>query len=316
MAKKILLVSVVLGVSSLFFIPATRQNTILIKSPFLNLYSFLANPQKWQQWRPDLRKYEAADSGGITIHNDSDAFTLNYRNLKLNVKRRENLFNIEEQNGEKTLSYAYSLLPVPDKMMDKTLISSEKSTSLAKYLLGKIWHDSLKDTHLYDLKAYLETDSLHYGFNIADGRVPAGSIIELKQKVLAKNKFLAANQMFVSLGQYIKSHQIKQVQPVIAQFLPANNDSLQVNVGLFIDKDVQLDKPFHYVSMPKGGLLYTIAYHGKFNKRYKVYMAGEQYLKDKDRNLIVLPFETYLDNKLPASDTDQVNIQVNFSSLP
>jgi len=316
MAKKILLVVVVLGVSSLFFIPVTRQNTILIKSPFLNLYSFLASPKKWQQWRPDLRRYAAADSGGITIHNDSDAFTLNYRNLKLNVKHRENLFNIEEQNGEKTLSYAYSLLPVPDKMMDKTLVSSEKSTNLAKYLLGKIWPDSLKDTRLYDLKAYLETDSLRYGFNITDGRVPAGSIIELKQKVLAKNKFSAANQMFVSLGQYIKSHQIKQVQPVIAQFLPANNDSLQVNVGLFINKEITPDKPFHYVSMPKGGLLYIITYHGKFNKRYKVYKAGEQYLNDKNRNLIVLPFETYLDNKLPASDTDQVNIQVNFSSLP
>jgi effector-binding domain-containing protein len=156
---------------------------------------------------------------------------------------------------------------------------------------------------------------LRYGYTVIDARVPANYIIEVKQKVLATNKFLAANQAFLQLQQYIKAHGINQLQPVMAQFLPKGADSIQVNVGLFVDKSIKPDNTFSFVSMPKGGQLYAIKYQGRFDKRYKLYTAAKQYYADHSYHMIILPFETYLNNKLPASDTDHVNIQVNFSAV-
>jgi effector-binding domain-containing protein len=101
----------------------------------------------------------------------------------------------------------------------------------------------------------------------------------------------------------------------MAQFLPKGKDSVEVNIGLFIDKEIKPDKVFSFVSMPKGGQLYAIKYKGRFDKRYKLYAAAKQYYADHSYHTIILPFETYLNNKLPASDTDHVNIQVNFSAV-
>jgi effector-binding domain-containing protein len=316
MNKKVLLAVILLVIIASCFIPVTEQTTTTIKSPFLSLYSLLTSPEKWEQWHPGFRKYTVADSNNkIVVHRDSDAFSLEHANVTLNVKRQANTFNISERDSNNTVNYTYSLLPVLDKMMNKTRISAEKSTSLGKYLVGMIWPDSLKDTHLYDLKAYMETDSLRYGYNIMDARVPASFIIEMKQKVLKGNKFSAANQMFSTLQQYLKVHGIKQLQPVMAQFLPKAKDSAQVNVGLFIDKEIKPDNTFSFVTMPKGGQLYAIKYNGRFDKRYKLYTAAKQYYADHSYHMIIQPFETYLNNKLPLSDTGRVNIQVNFSAV-
>ena len=66
--------------------------------------------------------------------------------------------------------------------------------------------------------------------------------------------------------------------------------------------------------MPKGGPLYAAKYTGSFNQRKKVYASLHQYFTDHSYQTAILPFESYLDDKLPTSDTDKVNIQLNFSS--
>jgi hypothetical protein len=91
-------------------------------------------------------------------------------------------------------------------------------------------------------------------------------------------------------------------------------DSSQVNVGFFIDREVKSDKLIHFVRMPIGGPLYVANYHGLFNQRQKVYSGLDQYFTDHLYQQAIIPFESYLDNKLPKSDSDKVNIRVNYTA--
>jgi effector-binding domain-containing protein len=160
----------------------------------------------------------------------------------------------------------------------------------------------------------MATDSLRYGCHIVKIKVPEANLIEIKKRVPAQDKFTAAAGMLNSLNIFIKKNNVTQMQPLIAQFLPRGKDSVQVNVGFFIDKVVKPENGISFVTMPKGAPLYTAKFNGKFNRREKVYEGMHQYFEDHSYKSVILPFETYLDNKLPVSDTDSVNIRVNFSS--
>jgi effector-binding domain-containing protein len=93
-------------------------------------------------------------------------------------------------------------------------------------------------------------------------------------------------------------------------------DSVQVKVGLFINKEVKSGNGIEFTRMPKGGPLYAAKFKGEFSKRGEAYEALKQYFADHSHQMVLLPFETYLDNKLPVSDNDTINIQVNFATFP
>jgi len=316
MKKKVILLLLILIIIALFFIPFHQQKTILIKSPFLNTYSLLANPAKWEKWRPDLRKAVIADSNKITVKKDTNSFLIKYANQELVVKYKGNTFEIDETSNGKNASYSYSIIPVADKFLNKTIIVADDKTNALKYLVGKFWAPSFSDTHIDDFKNYMETDSLRYGFKIFKTGVPDSTLIVMQKEVLEKDEFTEAVKILATLHQYIKTNNIKQMQPVIAQFNQNIKDSVQVKVGFFINKEVKSGNGIEFTRMPKGGPLYAVKFKGEFSKRGEAYDALKQYFADNSHQMVLLPFETYLDNKLPVNDNDTVNIQVNFGTFP
>jgi effector-binding domain-containing protein len=315
MKKRIILIAILLIVLASFLIPVSRQKTVLIKSPFLNVYSVLANPEKWEKWQPNLKKNVLADSGKVAVKKDSGSFAIKYGDLKINVKPTGSYFDVGEQNSDKTVHYGYSVAPVPDKLPAQTFITVDQKASAFNYLMGLIWPPSFSDTHINDFKNYMEIDSLHYGFRIFKTGVPETYLIVAEQEVLKKDEFTAAAKLLADLQRYVKTNNVKQMQPLIAQFLPKAPDSVHVKVGFFIDKEVKSDKLIGFNRMPKGGPLYAVKFNGAFDKRQLAYIALRQYYNDHLYQSAILPFETYLDNKLPASDTSKVHIQVNFSGF-
>jgi effector-binding domain-containing protein len=316
MKKKVILLVLILIIIVLFFIPVHQQKTILIKSPFLNTYSLLANPAKWEKWRPDLRKVMIADSNKITVKKDTNSFLIKHENYELEVKYKGNTFEIDEATNGKTASYSYSLIPVADKFLNKTIIVADDKTNVLNYLIGKFWTSSFSDTHIDDFKNYMETDSLHYGFKIFKTGVPDSTLIVMQKEVLERDEFTEAAKIMTTLEQYIKTNNIKQMQPVIAQFNQNIKDSVQVKVGFFINKAVKSGNGIQFTRMPKGGPLYAAKFKGEFSKRGEAYEALTQYFADNSHQLVLLPFETYLNNKLPVNDNDTIDIQVNFGTFP
>jgi effector-binding domain-containing protein len=316
MKKKVILLVLLLLIIALFFIPFHQQKTILIKSSFLNTYSLLANPAKWEKWRADLRKVIIADSNEILIKKDTNSFLIKHKNDELEVKFLGNTFQIDETSNGKNASYRYSLIPVADQFLNKTIIVVNNKINGLNYLIGKFSAPSFADTHIDDFKNYMETDSLHYGFKILKTGVPDSTLIVMQKEVSKKDKFTEAAKILATLEQYIKTNNIKQMQPLIAQFDQNIKDSVQVKVGLFINKEVKSGNGIEFTRMPRGGPLYAVKFKGEFSKRGEAYEALKQYFNDHSHQMALLPFETYLNNKLPVNDNDIINIQVNFGTFP
>lgn len=312
MKKKIIVLSVLVLITAACFIPVTQQETITIKSPFLNIFIHLTNPANWKKWRSDINTIPNADSSKIIVKRDSSSFSLNYGQKEIKVKSGGYLFEIEDSWNNKNINYSYVI--VPDKTPNRTSIVVSKKASAINYLIGKLGKTSFNDTHINDLKRFMETDSLLYGYNIFKTKVPDENLIEIKRKVLTRDQFTAAADMQIILKEYLKKNNVKKVQPLIAQFLLRDKDSTQVNVGFYIDKKVKSENEVIFTQMPKGGPLYAIKYTGDFDQRKKAYASLRQYFTDHSYQTAILPFESYLDDKLPTSDTDRINIQLNFSS--
>ncbi|MBS1521493.1 MAG: hypothetical protein JST50_10880 [Bacteroidetes bacterium] len=311
MKKKIIVLTLLILVIAACFIPVNQQKSVSIKSPFLNIYRELVLPANWGKWRSDVRQDFAADSSKINIKKDTASFTIQYKNKVLNVGFNENVFNVKDRWSNNS-NYGYAI--IPEKDLKKTSVTVVQKTILINYLLSQFKSDPFADTHIDDLKKFMETDSLLYGCNIFKTRVPDSYMIEIKKEVLAKDKFSEAATMLQTMEQYVKTHDVKKVKPLIAQFLPKGKDSTHINIGFYIDKEVKDEGDIHFARMPKGGPLYAAKFNGEFNKRSKTYMAIRQYFIDHLYQQAILPFESYLDDKLPTSDTSKVNIQVNFST--
>ncbi|MGZ3873473.1 MAG: hypothetical protein ACXVJD_11175 [Mucilaginibacter sp.] len=312
MKKKIIFAVLLLVILTSLFFPVSEQKTVSINASYFNVYSLLLTPANWENWRPDLKTIAGNDSTKIAIQKGKGAFSMRYSDLELNVRSAGEIFYIDDDFGKNGSNYSYVV--VPSKDPTKTSVTVYKETSAFTYLLGKLGHASFAETHIDDLKHFLETDSLHYGFSISKTKISDDNLVEIKKEVLTKDKFSQASASFSALQQYLQANNAKQVQPVIAQFLPKGKDSTQVNVGMYIDKAVKPGKGIIFVTMPKGGPLYSAKFRGRFNQRQKVYSGVQQYFTDHHYQTIILPFESYLDNKLPVSDTSMINIRVNFSA--
>jgi effector-binding domain-containing protein len=316
MIKKILLFVLLAAIIATCFIPVTLQKTTTIASPFLNTYSRLTNPLNWEHSRPDLRQAIMTDSDKIAVQKDSSQFSIKYKDLALKVDFKGNSFDVNENQDGRTTNYSYAMVPVPDKLLNKTTVTISEDKTVMTYLIGKISGSSFLEDRLADLKSYLETDSLLYGFAIFKTGVPDSLLIVKQQNVLQKNQFTEAAKILADLQQYMKANNVKPTYPVIAQFNSGVKDSVQVKVGFFINKAVKSSDGIKLNRMPMGGPLYAIKYKGEFLKRGKAHQALTQYFADHSHQMVILPFETYLGNKLPVSDTDIINIQVNLGTFP
>ena len=310
MKKIIVLPVLALFVAALFLIPVSEKISVPVKGPFLNIYTILSNPEKWEQWMPSLRQQDASSSGKSVIKKDTSSFSITDPKAELKVVKTGMTFSVQELKPKES-TYAYTILP--SQLPNKTFLVVNYKTNLFQYLFGQS-AESAKKTHIYDFKNFMETDSLLYGCKIFKTRVPEGNLIVIRKAVPVKAKFNEAHAMLSTLQQYVKEHHLTQMQPVIAQFLPKGKDSAQVNVGLFIDKEAVSAAPVTFVRMPKGGPLYAARFTGSFNQRKKVYDGLQQYFTDHLYQSAILPFETYLNNKLPTADTSKISIQVNFTT--
>lgn len=314
MKKIVILLSILLVVLFACFIPVTQQKTISIKAPFYNVYNQLNGSAKWIKWRPDLREIYAADSNKISIKNESrNSFVLKYAGQELDVKASAGVFDIFEQNGNKMLNYSYSV--VPQKDQDKTSVTVYKKISAFSYVTELFKPAAMADTHINDLKHFMETDSLRYGFNIFRTKVPGSNVILITRTVLSKNMMPEVGKMSALLTEYFNIHKnVKHAGPLIAQFVPRGKDSIQIKAGFYIDNIAPDYKDALYTRMPKGNTLFAVIFNGKFNQRQAAYSALQQYFADHLWQSAILPFEFYLDNKLPLTDTSKVKVQINFTT--
>ena len=307
--KKIgFLILIIIIISGVLFIPVTNQKTVTVKALFFNTYQQLSSAGNWLKWRRDLRPAWMADSSKISVTKTQNGFDLKYRDSVIHVAVNGYSLYISETGNP---NYAYTVFP--DTNQNKTNITVFEQTNILNYLFKS--DHLLSDTHITDLKGFLENPDLYYGYQITKIKVTDTALVVLNRVVLDKLKFTTAQQNLAILKQYIAANGLKQTQPFIAQFLPKQKDSVLVNIGVPVNRNVIPRQPIHFMRMPPYGNLYTLKYHGKFKDRVNAFSAMRRFFTDRQLPMPILPFETYLDNKLPLSENDTVNIKLNFSTF-
>lgn len=312
MKKLVAVILISAVIISLFLIRVTQQTKVVVKAPILTMYTYLASPAQWKKWRADLRRINQQDSTKITVQKDKGKFTLSDAAKPLTVNNTANSFFIDDQLGGGQIDYDFTLLPT--KLNDSTSVVVTKTVSLINYLRRFTGLDIFADTHVADLKDFMETDSLRYGIAIYRTRIKYDDVIEIKRQVLAKDQFTAVNDMQKALKLFAEKHGLKQMVPQLAEFRPHGKDSVAVRAGLIINKPVTPEGEVVVVHMLKGAPFFTARFSGKFNRRSAVYQALNRYFSDHGYQQPIPPYEVYLHDKLPATDTDKVQMLINYST--
>ena len=313
MKKFVLLISLMLIVGLSFLIPVEQQKTVLINSSFFNVYQQLINGNNWINWRKDFKRHNNS-SASIVVKKRSNGYELLLGSIIVDVTPVNGYsFEVKEDSANKSENYSYTIFP--DKLPNVTTFTITRKRSIWHAAIDGINGGLLAETHANDLKKYMESTALYYGYEIVRSKVIDTEIVVLRQSCPAKSKFTVAAKELATLYSYISSKGLKQTQPYIAQFISKNNDSVQVNIGLPVDKKTAAVQPLALMQMPAAGTLYIVYYQGKFNERSNAYDAVEKYFRDKQLTKLMPPFETYINNKIPKSDTSKVDIQINFPSF-
>jgi effector-binding domain-containing protein len=86
---------------------------------------------------------------------------------------------------------------------------------------------------------------------------------------------------------------------------------LELILGIPVNKFVKSSEDVKCVHIPKGRML-TGEYEGRFGERQKIYETFGKYARDHYLENVGAPFETYLNNKLPVSDSDIVHFKLYY----
>lgn len=314
MKKRIIILTIILALIAAFFIPVNQHKEFVIKSSFYNVYQKLAKAKNWERWRNDIRRSLNTDSGKILTKTDSTGFALKDGSLQIQVKIVDGYsFDVQERYNGAKKEYYYTVLP--EKFPDKTTIIVSRRNNLIGYVINLFSANSWSETHIGDFKNFMENPDLYYGHKIYKVKVTDTCIVVIRRRVLSRNKFIEAAEMLNEIKRYIKKNGLKETQPLIAQFFPRINDSTQVNIGIPVNKKAPTEDSILYMTMPSTAYLYAADFKGRFTGRQKAFREIYQYFSDRGMQIPILPFDTYLDNKLPVSDTSVIDIRINFPTF-
>ncbi|MDN3550457.1 GyrI-like domain-containing protein [Mucilaginibacter aquaedulcis] len=212
------------------------------------------------------------------------------------------------------MSYNCFYTVAPGIKNNYAIIAIDAPTNVFKWLISQVQPSVKPDALVLNLKAFMENARIYYGFNIIEKDVAENYIAVKKETVPIQNKFPEINRAVKDLNSFIAQNNAKAIHPLSCSYYPHQADSVQVLVGIPVNKQIQPTANITCMRMP-GGKMLVGDFNGKYSDRQKLYNAMEKYIQDHSLSKQIAPFERYLDNRIPASDTDSVNMQINYPVL-
>jgi len=203
---------------------------------------------------------------------------------------------------------------VPEIKNNYTTIAIDVPTNVFKWFISQVQPSVKPEALITSLKIFMEDARLYYGFNINEKDVTENYIAVKKETVLTKNKFPEINKAVRDLNIYIAESNAKAIHALSCSYYLHQADSVQVLIGIPLNKQVKPAGDITCMRMP-GGKMLIGDFTGKYSDRQKLYSAMEKYMQDHSLAKQIAPFERYLDNRIPASDSDSVNMQINYPVL-
>lgn len=287
------------------FIPVTRSDSFKINAPFDNVYQQFALSKNWLNWQPELKAI--SKSNQIKTDSNKSGFQITAPLITVNVQNKGvGNFTVTQTQNSRICNYTCVL--TPESTSNNTLATVISKTSLFIYLKDLFSMDD-KQPALAGLKNYMEDTRLYYGFTIRKELTPEKLIAVKKGSSTKSGLCQEEDKMLNELNGFILKNSLKVTSPLQIQYVVETKDSVQVMLGLPVNKKAVTTNGIEYMTMPKGKILVSY-FNDVYKNREKLYNAMRQYMRDNYIRPMIQPFERFDNNKLPLSDSSRVNMQL------
>lgn len=287
------------------FIPVTKSESFKINAAYYNVYRQFISPKNWLNWQHELK--ETANTNQIKIDSNKTGFLVTAPSLSLSLQNAGlgNFFITKTQNSKTS---SFNCILSPENTTNKTAATVIFKTNIFGILLAAIANNG-SQSPLAELKTYIENTRLYYGFTIKKELTSEKLIAVRKGAFLNTGLYQNANRMLDELKCFIANNNLKIIASLQMQYVTVKKDSTQIMLGLPVNKKIPVNNDVEYMTMPKGKILVG-NFSGVYKNKEKIYDAMRRYMADNYVHAMIQPFERFDSNKLPASDTDVVNMQL------
>jgi effector-binding domain-containing protein len=188
-------------------------------------------------------------------------------------------------------------------------INLENKSPLLFAIFGR---NKTGDIAINGLKSYMEDPKEFYGFNIEMGTIRDSVIASTVLKIRNKDVFLKIQDAYLDLLNYIKANNLSKAGHISISYIPISYDSLQITVGIPVNKTAPPDKEINCLLLPAKGKVLLGNYEGRFSDRKKIYLSMSKYLTDHSLSIPAESFERYLNDSIPSSDSSMIRIELNY----
>ncbi len=307
MNKKLYLPILLIAIVACTLIPFSYQKIVTIDYPFMIVFNQL-KAANWKKWQPQLLVIYAKDSTGIKTVQSKTGFSINAKNIYINAQTADGFkFAVTETINHKSTKYKYVTIPQSNAGKCSVIIIKKGNTYnwLLDFIIKKPGDIDALKSYMYDTKAF-------YGYQINRGKVIDSNIVVQKQIVPIAARASEIVKIQQLLNAYLKLHGIKQEQPIMADIRDVSKDSALVMIGIPIVGRAKNSGDFKFMHLPRNGYMLSAYYRGPYGGRQKLYKAIKAYVTNHSLSAPEVPYEKFMDNKIPLSDADEVNMQVNF----
>ncbi len=302
---------IIIALITSFFVPVKQSNEIPIEANFYNVLEQLNYPSNWKKWQPFLQKARNKDSADCRIKNDvaKSAFSITIPEHLFYVKKTTPL-TFEVQEKTKNNLSVYGITVVSTTLPNKTNIVTTQMITLFNYIFGNNKKNAANIT-ANNLKAFLENPTAYYGYALSIKSVVDTNVVVTKKIVATKDRQHELTGMYDNLTEFIHANKLTVMQPKIASFKTASKDSTEIMAGIPVNKTAPSKGEIQCLKMPKGRMLVG-EYEGIYSKRASLWNAMEKYIRDHMMVSVAVPYEKYLNDSIPATDTSIVMLRMYY----
>ncbi len=310
MLKRLIVFLLILAILAIgFFLPVTQRKTIDISATFTNTVSTLMNLDDWKKWYPEIKKYYPSDTSAYSITEDNQGknYTISIPGKKILVRKINPSSYEVSDPGSPEDDFAFSVFP------------GKKPGEMNVYLVNKtplfftfFKKDMTGETVINGLKSYLEDEKTFYGFEIQPAKIRDSIIASKVFRIKKKDLFTAIQLGNEVLKNYIAEKNLVKTGHTSISYIPLSGDSLRVTVGYPVNQFATPAQGVTCLLLPGKGNILVGIYRGKFSDRQSIYSAMSNYEANHSMTAPSEPFERYLNDSLPDSDSSQIFIELNY----
>ncbi|HUZ59685.1 MAG TPA: GyrI-like domain-containing protein [Hanamia sp.] len=304
----ILVIIVLIAIGS--FYPITQNSTINISATFENTILQVIHIDNWKNWYPEVKKAYETNPADYSIKKDSSQkiYTITIPGRKINIHQVTPMsYEVNEVGGAVENNFAFTVFPGGSHKMMKIFLVRKAP------LIYSLFRDkNIGENTLQGLKYYLETPKELYGFDIKMSEIRDPVIASSVFKTKKGNIFIKIQGTYNELMQYLKENKLIKTGHVSISYIPIMGDSLQVTVGVPVNKSAPSGKEIKCLSLPAKGRVLVGNYDGKFSDRQKIYNAMTKYLTDHNLAIPAESFERYLNDSIPTSESSEIRMELDY----